>query len=336
MHNINLEKYEIRTDMAIDLAEKFENKIDEEIYTENGIKTSFIKLDKNNKLGKKEGSYITIEFNDITDTDNKQLVSNVLLKELKRMLKIIGYNKQDKTLVIGLGNIKSTPDSLGPLVSDNIIVTKHLFDMNIDVDKKFSCVSSMYPGVTGTTGIETLSIIKGVVNETKPDLVIVIDALASSSIDRINRSIQLSDSGIFPGSGVGNKRMEISKDTLNIPVIALGIPTVVDAAVIVFDTINYMFKDYAYNKRLASTKVSKLITKSVNYLNKDIEINIKDKQKLLGLIGNLTDEELLKLTYEVLEPTGYNLMVTPKEVDFIIEKLSDIVSYAINHALHDI
>lgn len=336
MHNINLEKYEIRTDMAIDLAEKFENKIDEEIYAENGIKTSFIKLDKNNKLGKKEGSYITIEFKDITDTDNKQLVSNVLLKELKRMLKIIGYNKQDKTLVIGLGNIKSTPDSLGPLVSDNIIVTKHLFDMNIDVDKKFSCVSSMYPGVTGTTGIETLSIIKGVVNETKPDLVIVIDALASSSIDRINRSIQLSDSGIFPGSGVGNKRMEISKDTLNIPVIALGIPTVVDAAVIVFDTINYMFKDYAYNKRLASTKVSKLITKSVNYLNKDIEINIKDKQKLLGLIGNLTDEELLKLTYEVLEPTGYNLMVTPKEVDFIIEKLSDIVSYAINHALHDI
>lgn len=336
MHKINLEKYEIRTDMAIDLAEKQENKIDEEISIEDGIKTSFIKLDKNNSLGKKEGSYITIEFEDITDTDSKDKVSNVLLKQLRRMLKIIGYSKDKKTLVVGLGNIKSTPDSLGPLVSDNIIVTKHLFDMKVDVDKKFSYVSSMYPGVTGTTGIETLSIIKGVVNETKPDLVIVIDALASSSIDRINRSIQLSDSGIFPGSGVGNKRMEISKDTLNIPVIALGIPTVVDAAVIVFDTINYMFKNYAYNKKLESTNVSKLITKSINYLNKDIEINIKDKQKLLGLIGNLTDDELLKLTYEVLEPTGYNLMVTPKEVDFIIEKLSDIVSYAINHALHDI
>lgn len=336
MHSINLDKYELRTDMAIDLAEKDNTKVEQKIYEENGIKTTFMKLNKENNLGKKEGSYITIEFGDVSDTDTKESVSKVLEKELKKILKTINYNKNMKTLVIGLGNIKSTPDALGPMVSDNIIVTKHLFDMNVDVDKNFSCVSTIYPGVTGSTGIETLSIIKGVVNETNPDLILVVDALASSSLERINRSIQISDSGILPGSGVGNKRMEISKDTLNVPVIAIGIPTVVDAAVIVFDTINYMFKDYAYNKKLQKLKAFKLITKKINYLKKDIEVEDNDKKKLLGLIGNLNDEELLRLTYEVLEPTGYNLMVTPKEVDFIMEKLVDIISYAINHTLHNI
>lgn len=336
MHSINLDKYELRTDMAIDLAEKDNTKVEQKIYEENGIKTTFMKLNKENNLGKKEGSYITIEFGDVSDTDTKESVSKVLEKELKKILKTINYNKNMKTLVIGLGNIKSTPDALGPMVSDNIIVTKHLFDMNVDVDKNFSCVSTIYPGVTGSTGIETLSIIKGVVNETNPDLILVVDALASSSLERINRSIQISDSGILPGSGVGNKRMEISKDTLNVPVIAIGIPTVVDAAVIVFDTINYMFKDYAYNKKLQKLKAFKLIAKKINYLKKDIEVEDNDKKKLLGLIGNLNDEELLRLTYEVLEPTGYNLMVTPKEVDFIMEKLVDIISYAINHTLHNI
>lgn len=336
MHSINLEKYELRTDMAIDLAEKNEGKIKQETSEENGIKTTLMRLEKDNDLGKKEGTYITIEFGDITDTDIKENVSKILTKELKNILKTVNYDRNMKTLVIGLGNIKSTPDALGPMVSNNVIVTKHLFDMEVDVDEKFSCVSTIYPGVTGSTGIETLSIIKGVVDETKPDLVIVVDALASSSLERINKSIQLSASGIMPGSGVGNKRMEISNDTLNTPVIAIGIPTVVDAAVIVFDTINYMFKNYAYNKKLEHEKISKLVVKNVNYLKKDVEASYNDKKKLFGLLGELNNDELLKLTYEVLEPTGYNLMVTPKEVDFIMEKLSDIVSYAINHTLHNI
>lgn len=336
MHSINLGKYELRTDMAIDLIEKNESKIEQKISEENGIKTTYIKLEKDNDLGKKEGTYITIEFGDVTDTDIKEDVSKALARELKNILKTINYNMGMKTLVIGLGNIKSTPDALGPMVSNNIIVTKHLFDMDVDVDKNFSCVSTIYPGVTGSTGIETLSIIKGVVCETKPDLVIIVDALASTSLERINRSIQLSDSGIMPGSGVGNKRMEISKDTLDVPVIAIGVPTVVDAAVIVFDTINYMFKNYAYNKKLEQSKSAKLIIKSVNYLKKNVKVEEDDKRKLLGLIGDLSSDELLRLTYEVLDPTGYNFMVTPKEVDFVMEKLSDIVSYAINHTLHNI
>ena len=208
-----------------------------------------------------------------------------------------------------------------------------MFSVSKD-SSSFSKVSSFYPGVTGITGIETSDFIYGVIDKVKPDLVIVVDALCSTSISRVNKSIQISDTGIYPGSGVGNKRKEISKQTLGVPVISIGIPTVVDAAVIVADTISFMSKNYAYNK--SHSKASKLINKPVNYLKKDISVSNHDKKTLLGLVGLLNEEELINLTYEVLTPIGYNLMVTPKEVDFVIEKLSDVISYGINHSLHEI
>ena len=336
MHNIDLKKYEVRTDMAIDLTEKNSNLYKSNSYTKNSVKVSWITLDENNNIGKKPGIYLTLEFDDVTDDDNKKKVAAVFKSELEKMLNIVGYNKLKKVTVIGLGNVKSTPDSLGPFVSDKIVATKHFFDMNIDVDKKFSNVSTFYPGVTGTTGIETSDFINGVIKEVKPDILIVVDALSSSSISRVNKSIQVSDSGISPGSGIGNKRKEISKKTIGIPVIAIGVPTVVDAAVIVSDTMNYMFQNYAYNKKIETNKISKFISKPVNYLDKNIDLNIEDKKSFLGIVGTLSNEELLKLTYEVLTPIGYNLMVTPKEIDFVIDKLSDVISYGINHTLHDI
>lgn len=335
MHKIDLKNYEVRTDMIVDLAEKNEA-IKSDTYNSGNIKVSWIQLDINNDINKKPGIYLTLEFEDITDDDSKKEVSDVFKKEFKKMLEKVNYKKEFKTMVIGLGNVKSTPDALGPLVTDKIIVTNHLFDMNIDVDDNLSCVSAFYPGVTGTTGIETFDYIKGVVEKVKPDLVILIDALASSSITRINRSIQISDTGISPGSGIGNKRKEISKETLGIPVIAIGIPTVVDATIIVSDTINYMMKNYVYNKQFSKKKISKFINQPVNYLKSDINVSDEDKKQLLGLVGTLNNEELRKLTYEVLKPIGYNLMVTPKEVDFVIEKLSDVLSYGINHSLHNI
>lgn len=335
MHKIDLKNYEVRTDMIVDLAEKNEA-IKSDTYNSGNIKVSWIQLDINNNINKKPGIYLTLEFEDITDDDSKKEVSDVFKIEFKKMLEKVNYKKEYKTMVIGLGNVKSTPDALGPLVTDKIIVTNHLFDMNIDVDDNLSCVSAFYPGVTGTTGIETFDYIKGVVEKVKPDLVILIDALASSSIERINRSIQISDTGISPGSGIGNRRKEISKETLGIPVIAIGIPTVVDATIIVSDTINYMMKNYVYNKQFSKKKISKFINQPVNYLKSDINVSDEDKKQLLGLVGMLNNEELRKLTYEVLKPIGYNLMVTPKEVDFVIEKLSDVLSYGINHSLHNI
>ncbi len=336
MHNIDLSKYEVRTDMAVDLLDERQEKYDNYTYEDTNIKISKCKLDENNVINKKKGTYITLEFDDITDDNYKKKVSEVLKIELKKMLNEIGFNKQFKTVIVGLGNIKVTPDSLGPLVSDKIIVTSHFFDMNIDVEDKFSNVSAFYPGVTGTTGIETSDYIKGVIDKISPDLVIVVDALASSSISRVNKSIQISDTGISPGSGIGNKRKEISKETLNIPVIAIGVPTVTSASQIVCDTINYMIKNYSYNKKLSNKKVSKFLTKNINYANKDINITDDDRKTLLGLVGLLDEEELKELTYEVLTPIGYNLMVCPKEADFVIEKLSDIISYGINNSLHNI
>lgn len=333
MHKIDLKNYEVRTDMVLDLADKNKD-LSYENYDSNGVKVSWMNLEENNVIGKKKGTYLTLEFDDITDDDMKKEVASIFKEEFVKMLNKVGYKNSLRTMVIGLGNIKSTPDALGPMVSEKIIVTSHLFDMKIDVDEKLSCVSSFYPGVTGTTGIETSDYIKGVTDKVKPDLVIVVDALASSSISRVNRSIQVSDAGISPGSGIGNKRKEISKETLGVPVIAVGIPTVVDGVVIVSDTINYMIKNYAYNKNFSKKKVSKFVSKPMNYLKDDILANDEDKKMLLGLVGTLTSEELKNLIYEVLTPIGYNLMVTPKEVDFVIEKLSDIISYGINNSLH--
>lgn len=333
MHEIDLKKYEVRTDMAIDLINN-DNDIKIDSYINENIKVSWMNLKEDNKLKKKKGLYLTLEFDDITDSDNLKKVSNVFKEEFNKMLLKKGFNKKTKTLVVGLGNIKSTPDSLGPLVSEKIIVTKHFYDMNVDVDQKFTNVSTFYPGVTGQTGLETSDLIKGVVNESKPDLVILIDALCSSSISRVNKSIQVSDSGISPGSGVGNKRKEISESTLNVPVIIIGVPTVLEASVIVSDTIKFMIKNYAYNKKIKNKKILKLINKPINYLNKELSVTNEDKKTLLGLVGLLSEEELINLTYEVLTPIGYNLMVTPKEVDFIIEKLSDVISYGVNNTLH--
>ena len=185
----------------------------------------------------------------------------------------------------------------------------------------------------GETGIETSDLIKGIISEIRPDFIITIDALAASSIERLNKTIQMTNAGINPGSGVGNKRKEISKDTLGIPVIAVGVPTVVDAVSIVNDTIHYMYKNFAYTKANIHNPANKLMLK-VNYLKHNIDIEEKDKQKLFGIVGTLSNEEVKSLIYEVLNPVGYNLMVTPKEEDFIVKKISTVISSGINSALH--
>lgn len=142
--------------------------------------------------------------------------------------------------------------------------------------------------------------------------------------------------GRYPGSGIGNSRKEISYETLNIPCIAIGVPTVVDAITIVSDTINYMHKHYTYSKLNINNPLNKLMAYSPNYLKEKIELNKKDKETLLGIVGTLEEEEIKQLLFEVLSPIGYNMMVTPKEVDFLIEKLSNLIGNGLNEALHNI
>lgn len=335
-HEIDLKKYQIRTDLLVEQLGSNEEGITTTIYEEDNIKITDVEItdSKKTNCNKKEGSYITIEFEDVTDFENREIVQKIFTKYLKKMLEKTNIKKEDTCLVVGLGNEKSTPDSLGPLTIENILITNHLFMIG-EIDDGFRSVRAISPGVTGETGIETSDFIKSVVEGTKPDFLIVIDALASQSLSRVNRTIQISNTGIHPGSGIGNSRKEISLETMNIPVISIGIPTVVDAVTVVSDTIYYMHKHYAFHKKFVHDPISKIINPNqINYLKKKVDIKKEDKLNLLGIVGSLNEIETRQLIFEVLSPIGYNLMVTPKEVDFVIEKLAKVLGEGINTVLH--
>lgn len=336
-HEINLSNIDIHTDLAIDVIDKISSLdgVRQVIKNVDGVSITDVKLEKKNSLNKKEGNYITIEFDDVTDSTNYNKIKEVVKLELNSLMCKMNIKDSDTCLFIGLGNAKSTPDSLGPKVSKDIIVTKHIYDLG-DLDSKYRVVSVISPGVSANTGIETSDIVESIVKKIRPNFIIAVDALASGSIDRVNKTIQMTDTGIHPGSGIGNARKEISKSTIGIPVIAIGVPTVVDASVIVADTINYMYKHYAFNKEYSKNPKSKLTFNNVNYLNNNIVINTKDKEDLFGLIGKLNSDEVKILINEVLNPIGYNLMVTPKEIDFVIDRLSTLISCSVNETLHNL
>lgn len=228
--------YNFRTDLALERRELYrkahniENEVEgietEEEKISDDLIVSRVKV-TNEKgeeaIGKPQGNYITIDIKKlkIANEEEIQKASEVVTKELKVLLDKHA-NSQEPILVVGLGNIYVTPDALGPKVINEIDITRHLLEYMPEVlDKNTREVSAISPGVLGTTGIETLEILKGIVENVKPKLVIVIDALASRSIERISSSIQLADTGIVPGAGVGNARKELTQNTLGIPVIAM-------------------------------------------------------------------------------------------------------------------
>lgn len=332
-HEIDLNKYNIRTDLILESITDNDNYIDTRTENYGDISVTCVNIDDESSklINRKKGKYVTILFNDATDKENCDRIEEVFIKVLNDF---VGEN--NNILVIGLGNDKSTPDSLGPKVLDNLIVTRHLFVLGENVSNGVREVSGFAPGVMASTGIETSDYIKAVVKEVRPDMVIIIDALAAGSMERVNKSIQITDTGIHPGSGVGNMRKEISYDTMGIPVIAIGVPTVVEASVIVYDTINYLFKHISYIKDNQSK--NKLIFNRSNYIDKikDKDLNLEEKRDILGLIGELSDNDKKNLIEEVLTSVNYNFIVTPKEVDFVIDKLAMIIGNGINKCLHDI
>ena len=320
MGNIDLSKYHLRTDLIIENNEATHNT---EILEGIEVTSSY-----------KDGNYITISFEDITNYESREKVGKVLEKVLKKILKQNNIKEDDECLIIGLGNIKSTPDSLGVKVINDILITKHLFKFG-SVKEGIRKVSSFTPGVMANTGLESSNIIKAIIKEEKPKFVIVIDALASLSIDRINKTIQITDTGIHPGSGIGNNRKEISQNSVGVPVIAIGVPTVVSSTTIVYDTIEYLFKHISYIKDNES--LNKLtFTKSKNYKNKikDKKLTFEEQNTLLGLFGSLNNLEKRSLINEVLTDINLDLIVTPSEIDFLIDKLSNIIANAINNSLH--
>jgi GPR endopeptidase len=259
-------------------------------------------------VGKPMGNYITLEVPGLRDNDQVlyENTCKALAKELVSILKL----KDDSTiLVVGLGNWNVTPDALGPKVVSSIMVTRHLLEYLPDqVDEGVRPVCAVSPGVLGITGIETGEIIKGIVEKVKPDVIIAIDALASRKMERVNTTIQVADTGIAPGSGVGNKRMELSKETLGVPVIAIGVPTVVDAATMANDAIDLV-------------------------LDSMIE-QAQQGTEFYSMMKNIDRNEKFQLIQEVLRPYIGNLIVTPKEIDEVIEKVSKVIANGLNIALH--
>lgn len=306
--------------------------IPEEEKNINGIELKRVFVDEENsgRIGKKPGVYYTIDTRAIETHDNDDIVNceNVLANVIKEVMEFENIKNEDKGLIVGLGNINVTPDSLGPLVVDNVIVTRHMFMINPSkVSPGIREVSAIAPGVMGTTGIETFDIIEAVKSKIDVDYMIVVDALASRSIDRVNKTIQITNTGISPGSGVGNRRKELSKETIGIPVIAIGVPTVVDAVTITSDTIDIIMK---YMNNLHRNKPEEIDIENTPRPNKEY------REELFGNVGALSEEEKRQLIDEILTPTGFNMMVTPKEVDLDISDLTQIISKAIDQALHPI
>ena len=330
-HEIDTSKINIRTDLAIEQIDDI-SYINEKIIDDIKVTNITVNDTNKNKYLKKEGQYITFEFNDITDYNNSKKVEQVFINELKELLNQYDINDDNTCLVIGLGNEKSTPDSLGPLTINDIIVTNHYYYLGLDVEEGFRSVAAISPGVMGTTGIETYDIIYSIVKQIKPDFVIIIDSLKATSVNRINKTIQITDTGISPGSGIGNNRKEISKEVLKIPVFAIGIPTVVDSITIINDSINHITNYYSYMKNNINNPSEKLKIVRTNY--KDNDINTDDKKELFGIFGTLNEEEIKQFICEVLIPIGYNMIVTPKDIDFEIKRLSNILSNGINNSLH--
>lgn len=326
MHTIDLSKYSIRTDLIIE-----NNKYKE--YNNYKEKVDNILVEINTSKDNIE-KYTTISFDDVTDKEKFQKVEQVFTANLKPYIKEIPLKENDTVLIVGLGNAKSTPDSLGPKTIKQTLVTKYLFDLG-DVEPGYQSTAAIAPSVTSITGIETSAAIKSIIETTNAKLLIVIDSLAASSLHRLNKTIQITNTGIHPGSGVGNNRKELSEKTLGIPVIAIGVPTVVDASTIVTDTFKYMLKQFSYKLNNQDNKKLKLVPiENQDYRDEENVLGDNIKKEILGEVGTLTEEEFKQLINEVLSPINYNLMVTPTEIDFIIEKLGLLIGNGINKSLH--
>jgi spore protease len=349
------ENYQIRTDLAIEAREMFveqqETKTEDikgviiKERKEGDIKITYVQIDEEGAkaVNKKPGTYLTIETQSIRrqDTDSQSETANVLARELEHFLELCNIDKKASCLVVGLGNRNVTPDALGPETVERILVTNHLFRLHPEyVSEGYRPVSAIAPGVMGVTGIETSDTIFGIVEKVKPDFIIAIDALASRAISRVNATIQISDTGIHPGSGVGNKRKDLSKETLGVPVISIGVPTVVDAVTITSDTIDYILKHFGREIK-DQDKPSRALTPAGLTFGEKRELtdedlpDLEERKTFLGIVGGLHEDEKRQLIKEVLAPLGHNLMVTPKEIDGFIEDMANLLATSINGALHE-
>lgn len=314
--------YNARTDLAVEaremymengaIAEKIKGVSADEEAFDCGINVTRVEItnkEGENALGKPVGRYITVELpeNGQVWQETYEEACRVCAKELRTLLK----DKISGTaLVVGLGNRNITADAVGPKCVESVLVTRHLLEyMPEEIDSRLKSVCAVSPGVLGITGIETGEMVKGLVEKVGPSVVIAVDALCSRRMDRVNSTIQMSDTGITPGAGIGNKRMAIDEQTLGVPVIAVGVPTVIDAATIAGDTIDVLLDD--------------------------LRENAKESEPLYKMLSIVANEDKYVLIKQVLQDGYGNFVVTPKEVDTLVGRVADIIANGINIALHE-
>ncbi len=299
----------VRTDLVIECREMFAEEIagvESKSHDSDGITVTHVKITTPEgalKIGKPIGNYVTIEIQNM-QTEDEELCNRgakAVCSELKKLIKL---PQDGSVLVTGLGNRFITPDSIGPKTVNKLMVTRHITkESGSGLDFDIRAVSAIAPGVLGLTGIETSEIIMGVADRVKPSLIIAVDALASRKINRLGTTVQISDTGISPGSGVGNNRNELSEKTLGIPVIAIGVPMVVDAATMTVDAIETL----------------------TEYLKENYRENISDLADLFR-----DNSELMNIA---LSQNNENMVVTPNDVDVISDQAAKIIAEGINEAL---
>jgi spore protease len=296
--------YDIHTDLALEDKERFESDhveisgvvVEEAEDAKSNIRTTTVRILTENgakSMRKPIGTYITMEMDSMVHADEEYrlIVSETLAKQMEELLPL--YKEDYSALVVGLGNRNVTPDALGPHTIECLSVTRHIikeYGKYAFGEEMRAMVSAIAPGVMAQTGMETYEIIKGIVDTISPDVVFVIDALAARNTKRLNRTIQISDAGIYPGSGVGNHRNEISKDTLGVPVIAIGVPTVVSAEIIICDTM----------------------------------------EQVMSSLENEDKYEMLQDIHDAIEPHLHNMFVTPKDIDEAIAKIGQTIAAGFN------
>lgn len=307
------EKFNVRTDLALEAKEdvdasdsRLEGVIVEEKVNKHA-NIHVIKLTITNEKGEKllkkpAGTYLTLEAPEMSEPSEEyhREISCVLAEYIRELIQPYWREDGISVLVVGLGNREVTPDALGPNVVNNIAIRRES-----EVDGQKISISGIVPGVMAQTGMETASIIKGVVAETKPDVVIAIDALAARNSKRLNTTIQVSDTGIHPGSGVGNHRRAITKETIGTNVIAIGVPTVIDTPTIVYDTLENLLKALSVSQHF------RMVSETFRQFN---------------------DNEKYQLIREIIAPEMSDMFVTPKDADETIKRIGYTISEAINIA----
>lgn len=304
----------VRTDLALEAREAVSRRVQTDVpgvaietETEDDIIVTRVRIttpEAGRRLGKAPGDYVTIEAPGLR-YKNTPLAEKVMQRLATELCMLTKLSQENATvLVVGLGNWDITPDALGPRVAGKVVVTRHIQDMlSPELKGGVRSVCALSPGVLGITGIETAEIIQGIVAEIHPDLVICIDALAAASTKRLVTTVQLANTGISPGSGVGNKRFGITEQSLGVPVLAIGVPTVVHASTIAMDTINTLVEHAPFARYFKS-------------------------------MSDLTDMDRRTIVNQVLPDVWGDLMVTPKEIDRLIEEMANIIAGGINQALH--